>query len=518
MYYEKVPDPNNKKNIIKVPKCTKDNFEFTDEFKEIVSRYPKYEQEFKKLISEDFGNPFNNIPSDILGYYCCLDAFYTLQIHLESKHKYSEACIQTYLDNMRLGARLHSGGMYKDENYRLAYEVEGHKMMCYGITYAATVHCKVKMDYHKTQANDIHLYNDNCIRLLNRGEFMGGKVDQISKKIITSNISECYDSGLDEGAVLLNYGEDILSAILEGLEETGTKVDKSIGRKRKPFGPINDRLSKVLDLDNIPMGKGHEELELYLYYKSAYDAFLDIWNRQMPDVYHIPERFKFMGLDLNREIYHEYIKDNYFNCTSPKDYPEIIKFFINMYKYETVFLATIYQNKNKLQDQDKFYINQGINTIEDAYRHFMNNINSYPNDVKTEAAMYMNDLYNENMMTTFTSFNGFWKQADFMPDIRSDYESMTKPYSESDFDNPFVFMRKFCIMSQLYKKYIKVDSTYVGGLFKDNDRLVKDTNILVPVRRAKSKDEPGAVVKMFPHFSVLTIKAPSYRDICRKLT
>ena len=112
----------------------------------------------------------------------------------------------------------------------------------------------------------------------------------------------------------------------------------------------------------------------------------------------------------------------------------------------------------------------------------------------------------------------FWKQADFMPDIRSDYESMTKPYSESDFDNPFVFMRKFCIMSQLYKKYIKVDSTYVGGLFKDNDRLVKDTNILVPVRRAKSKDEPGAVVKMFPHFSVLTIKAPSYRDICRKLT
>lgn len=51
----------------------------------ICSLYPNYIQEFEILISEYFGCPFMNIPSDILGYYCNLDAFYTLQIYLARK-------------------------------------------------------------------------------------------------------------------------------------------------------------------------------------------------------------------------------------------------------------------------------------------------------------------------------------------------------------------------------------------------------------------------------------------------
>ena len=67
-------------------------------------------------------------------------------IHLEHKHLYPDECRETYLDNIRLGARLHTGGMYKDEEFRLKYESECHRMMAYGITYSATVHCKLKMD------------------------------------------------------------------------------------------------------------------------------------------------------------------------------------------------------------------------------------------------------------------------------------------------------------------------------------------------------------------------------------
>ena len=50
----------------------------------------------------------------------------------------------------------------------------------------------------------------------------------------------------------------------------------------------------------------------------------------------------------------------------------------------------------------------------------------------------------------------FWKQADYWSEIRSDYDTLTKPYSESDFDNTFKFLRKFCIMQCLFKKYSKV--------------------------------------------------------------
>ena len=77
------------------------------------------------------------IPSDILGKYCNLDAFYTLMIHKKEENLYSEDARQTFLDNIRLGARLHSSGLYIDEPFRLRYENESLKLMAYSITYNA---------------------------------------------------------------------------------------------------------------------------------------------------------------------------------------------------------------------------------------------------------------------------------------------------------------------------------------------------------------------------------------------
>ena len=502
MFYELVPDPTNpKKKTVKVLKCAINTFEYTPEFREICNRYPGYKDKFIKLIKENFGNTYACIPSEILGFYCNLDSFYTLMIHLEHKHLYPDECRETYLDNIRLGARLHTGGMYKDEEFRLKYESECHRMMAYGITYSATVHCKLKMDFHKANANDLSLYNEPCEILLRRGEFMKGDPMLIAKRIIMNNLSDLYESGLDEGTILSNYGEDIYSAIIDGLRSTNTKADKSITRKRKPFAPIVENLTNALNLNHIKLGKGHDELEKYLYFKSAYESFLDIWKNQMTDIYHIPNTFKFNGETYDIESYNNKIKGDYFNCTSPKDYPEMMVFIMDGIKYESVFLTSVYYNKNKLPDIDKFYVNRGINTIEEAYDHFLSHISEYPEDIQKEAVMYLNDPYCENMTSTIDKMVGFWKQADFFMYIREDYDSLTLPYSEEDFVNKFLFIRKFVIMQNLYKKYNKVLTTYVGGLFKDNDRLVHDTELLIPDKKAKPGDE-GAVTKMFPRFMV----------------
>ena len=91
------------------------------EWAEICRLYPPYISEFELLISEYFGKSFMNIPVDILGTYCNLDAFYTLRLHLENKHRFTVECRETYLDNMSLGARIHLSDMYKDESFRCLY-------------------------------------------------------------------------------------------------------------------------------------------------------------------------------------------------------------------------------------------------------------------------------------------------------------------------------------------------------------------------------------------------------------
>lgn len=94
----------------------------------------------------------------------------------------------------------------------------------------------------------------------------------------------------------------------------------------------------------------------------------------------------------------------------------------------------------------------------------------------------------------------FWKQADYWDYIRKDYKTLSEPYSEGDFKDVFKFLRKFCIMQCLFKKYVKVDSTYINGLFKGFDRVVHDTPKLVPDVRDETRNDN--VVKMFPRYLV----------------
>ena len=51
----------------------------------------------------------------------------------------------------------------------------------------------------------------------------------------------------------------------------------------------------------------------------------------------------------------------------------------------------------------------------------------------------------------------FWKQADYWSYIRKDYESISQPYREDDINDTFKFLRKFCVMVQLFNKYRKVN-------------------------------------------------------------
>jgi hypothetical protein len=532
MYYETIKDPalKGKKAIKRVLKCDPGNYQGTPEWKEICAKYPDYIEEFKALVEKYFGNAFLNMPADILGYYCNLDAFYTLQIHEENKGRYTDECRETYLDNQRLGARLHQGGMYKDENFRLLYDSYCSHQIAYGITYAATVRCKMKMEKHKKKANSLKSYSAFAKRLLSRSEFHLGNTVEIAKDILGKNIDtmDSTDTGLDEGKLLLIYGstfaEGFLDIVKEAMTETKYKgkIDEGIVRKKKILGVIGEKLVPFLGLDKIKLGERHEELEKYLWYEKSYREFLSIWSTQMPDLDHIPDHFVFAGHDYEIDEYCDFIQKTYFMCSSPIESAVITKELTEAYKLETVFLTTIYSSINKLPAGKDFYKNLGIERPEDGYKHFCDEYKvycqnldkkgicvwpcgyqqSYPQEIWPIANGFWNDISADDMTTTWDNFDGFTKQSTYFPIVVQEWQEMAKPYSESDFDEPFKFMRKMVLHIMLAKKYQKVKSTYMEGLFQDNDRLELDTPIFVPTRLAEP-GEPGAVLKMHPKYEVL---------------
>lgn len=410
MYWTMVPDPNNPKELVKRFKCTRSSFMDTDEFREISAKYPKYVDEFKRLILDDFGNTFCNIPSDILGYYCVLDARNTLLIRSQLKDDYSDTCVNVYLDNIRLGARLHSGGMYKDVEYHARYQEECLNMMSYGIIYSATVLCSMKMHDYESSASYAHNYTDSAIRLLELGEFSSGDVKSISKKLISNNLSNLYESGLDEPSIYDKYGEGIYNALVEGLKDTGSVADSNITRKKKVFVPINERLSKELGIDSIDVNsESHKRLEEYLHYNMSYNGFLDIWKNQMPDIYHIPKEFKFLGAVYDRRDFIDKVKKSYFPCTSPKEYEVILEYVMDKYKLESVFLSMMYYNLNKSHIKSMFDDMYKDMDINQAFNHFKDNFDSYPQELKDIANEYMNDPYGANMTSTFDDGKGLIK-------------------------------------------------------------------------------------------------------------
>ena len=105
----------------------------------------------------------------------------------------------------------------------------------------------------------------------------------------------------------------------------------------------------------------------------------------------------------------------------------------------------------------------------------------------------------------WTDFNGFTTQAQFFPDYNNQFLSYEEPFDPVDLENDFFFMRKMTLNYLLYKKYAKLNSTYVGsdGMFKKNNRYVIENEHHIPLRYA-DPNEKGAVEKCFVHYEVNT--------------
>lgn len=520
----------------KVLKVTKDNFKETREWKILCNRYPNYINEFENLILEYWGNPFMCIPSDILGYYCNLDAFYTLMIAVEKKKEYSEEAIQIFLDNTRLATRLFSSGLYIDEDYRLKYQKECHKMMAWGITYCASARCKIKMEKHEKKMANIEKYNPFCKTLIETEMFFNGNPVEISKNLLIQNIDtlDVYDTGINEGGLLIKYGKDFANGFINIVKESMKeikfkgKIDSSVKNKRKLISTVATRLSDLLELNKLKIGNKHIELEKYIYYKNAYVEFNRIIKTQMPSVNEIPDDLWAFNQKFSLLDYANFVSNNYFKCKSSIENDIIITEMFQLYKYETAFLASLSESVQQLPGKEKykFFEDRNIKSIEDAYFYFLKEWENYyklkdktkytgelPIKIYQLALYFWTDGIEAEpskdvhpVKDVWSDFSGFSIQSDFFSECKNQIDEYSKPFLESDLDNNFFFIRKFVINYLLFKKYSKVLSTYIDGMFKANNKWVIEGEDHIPLREA-DPDEPGAIEKCFVHYEVNTKKS-----------
>lgn len=538
MFYEVIPGKT-KKDTTKQFKCDIGTYRNTPEWADICARYPDYIPDFCELIEDprNFGNPFCCIPSEILGKYCCLDAFYTLMIPLELEGHYSQICVDTYQGNLSLGQKLTRGGLYINEDFRMQYDKYCDDMMLYGIIYPALYVTKLRMNKHLKKANKLSSYSQICQVLLKREEFHKGDPMEITKTLLSKNIDEnnSTQTGLDEGRLAMVYGAEFAEWLVDTVKDAMTetkfkgKIDASITRKKKILGVISEKLAAYLRLDQINLGKKHEELEKYLYYEKGY-KLLKYINSQILDPNNMPEMINFGGQAHTKPETTKFVMEGYFRCTSPIDNDDLTKLFFENFRQETVFLATIGKEKNKLPGEKKYYQNLGINNPSEALAHFqqerlvymetvnnfyngkMNSVNfqwpagaiqNYPTEIWSTSQEYDSKILDSDATKDiWNSWKGYDIQDDFFG-VSAAWEELKVPFSESIFtEDPFFQMRIILIRSLLFKKYNKIKTTYVGGLFCANSKYVIDTPALMPLRDA-DPNEPGAVKKSFVKAEVL---------------
>lgn len=531
-----------KKDKHQVLKVDQTNFDQTPEWAELIRRYPQYESEFRSLILEYWGNAFMCIPSEILGYYCNLDAFYTLMIYKKRQNDYSQDCWNVNLDNIRLGCRLMSSGLYIDEPFRAKYENYCHEMMAWGITYCAIARCYVKMQKHQALANNIKRYKPVAVKLLEDGQFYQGDIMEITKNLLYNNLDtmDTTETGLNEGKIAMKFGDkfaselvDIVKAAMCEVKMKG-KIDEGIKRKKKILTVISEKLIPIIGLDKIKLGEKHNELEKYMYYQRAYKELLRVSGNQLCDIQNIPDKIYLFGKYMSLLEYADFVSDNYFKCKSPLENDEIAYEFTMLYRPQTSFLAAMIESTQQLPETDKFYSSRSITDINVGFNEFMKEWENYfknghlsqlypekaftlalehyqsPKKEKdTKKSKEGNPVYiyncSDKVKEMWTDFNGWTAQAQFFPDMAGQYKSYETMFDPTDMQDDFYFMRKLTLNYLLFKKYSKLNSTYVGsdGMFKKNNRFVIENEDHIPLRYA-DPTEPGAVEKCFVHYEVQT--------------
>lgn len=132
----------------------------------------QYYESFMWLYDNGYNTEFTCIPVELIGKYGALDSYYTVWIANINKGKYDDRCMLTFMDNIRMGARL--AGIFRDDNIFNNYLEDSKHMLAYSVFHLArhSAYNYVQTEYRKPDvpfSSDQDL--DNFIHAVSENEF-----------------------------------------------------------------------------------------------------------------------------------------------------------------------------------------------------------------------------------------------------------------------------------------------------------------------------------------------------------
>jgi hypothetical protein len=196
---------------------------------EICKEYPKNVSEFERLIGKYFGYSYKCIPAEILGEYCCKDSYYTVLLKALALKRYPKKAWDCYNNNLRLEALLNLTGIYVDEDLR-------KKMYDYSAFRTAYGRLNVLKFFFSERIRrfgDMGSIKD--IPEVGKAMELGMDIMN-SKSFLLSNyfIDESSDIGVNRDRLRDVFGEDLGKEIEGIILRTCYRIEKS-SRSRKVF-------------------------------------------------------------------------------------------------------------------------------------------------------------------------------------------------------------------------------------------------------------------------------------------
>jgi hypothetical protein len=228
-----------------LPEYTIDTYKTAPEWNEIMTLFPGNESEFDRLISKSWGDCFGAIPSNILGKYCCQDAYYTLLIRQKSDELgFSQTAWKCFDDNLRLGAHLNINGALIDQKYNKWMADVGNTFTAYGSLTVAKLYCKLELE---VLGKNEHTVPSNLHRILSMG------VNPFSSKdILLSLFDPEWESGIneDKAGKYITYDE---LYYIKGMLSDSDKLPLTKGafRSRSIFTELDKGLLDYYEISSV---------------------------------------------------------------------------------------------------------------------------------------------------------------------------------------------------------------------------------------------------------------------------
>src|SRR5574344_287516 len=221
---------------------------------------------------------------------------------------------------------------------------------------------------------------------------------------------------------------------------------------------------------------------------------------------------------------------------------------MSLFPDQITFLTSMFNSTQQLTNTDKFYSSRNIDNINTAFKEYIGEWTKWGESMilvlndrgeQQYAPTWHSDLYpdkvfdlsniyvrspkrvkdtkkaekqgktvytyslDEKCKEILTDFDGITAQTQFFSQYSEQYKQYGEPFDPSDLNDIFYFLRKFTIRYLQFKKYEKVLSTYINGMFTKTAKYVIEDKQNIPIREALP-DEPGARKKVFVHYEVNT--------------